>query len=93
MDRISAIRNVEEAIGEFEAGETDLTGLEDRVVAVVRTYATEFEDEQLAAYRAVGVDRSVTLVADSPGTARDRAEDRHDLSVVKVTRVDDPDAS
>ena len=45
MDRISALRNVEEALSAFEAGEADLAATERRVVAVLRTYATEFEPE------------------------------------------------
>lgn len=53
MDRISALRNIEAALGEYEAGERDLGSVERRVRAVVRTYATEFEDD-LAAYRATG---------------------------------------
>jgi hypothetical protein len=69
VDRISALRNVEEALSAFEAGEADLAATERRVVAVLRTYATEFEPEpetgsagtgasdeppDLAVYRATG---------------------------------------
>jgi hypothetical protein len=43
MDRISALRNVEDALREFEDGEADLATTEQRVVAVLRTYATDFE--------------------------------------------------
>ena len=73
MDRISAIRNVEEALGAFEAGECDLAGLERRVRATLRTYATEFEGD-LDAYRVTGdeaVDGTV-VVASGRAEARDR---------------------
>jgi hypothetical protein len=80
MDRISALRNVEEALRAFETGEADLDATEARVCAVLRTYATEFEgDEQadLDAYRAVGDDPvdGTVVVAASPAEARDRVCD------------------
>lgn len=76
MDRISAIRNVEAALTEFEQGETDLQGLERQVQAVLRTYATEFEDERTAVYVVEPTEeREVVVVAASPGAARDRAGD------------------
>jgi hypothetical protein len=55
MDRISALRNVEDALAAFEDGECDLSELERRVRGTLRTYATEF-DGDLAAYRASGDD-------------------------------------
>lgn len=74
MDRISTLRNVEDALSAFERGETDLAGLEQQVQAVLRTYATDFRDDRTAVYRVDPVeDRAVVIVADSPGTARDRA--------------------
>ncbi|PSP56419.1 hypothetical protein BRC72_12185 [Halobacteriales archaeon QH_7_66_36] len=76
MDRISALRNVEEALADFEAGETDLAGLERRVRGTLRTYATDL-DGDLRAYRAVGdgpADGTVVL-APSPGAARERIEE------------------
>lgn len=77
MDRISAIRNVEEALRDFESGEADLAATEQRVVTVLRTYATEFEDADrpdLDAYRAGGggVADGIVVVAGSPEEARDR---------------------
>ena len=77
MDRISALRNVEEALRAFESGEADLASTERRVATVLRTYATEFDgpaDEDLAAYRAAGDDPADGLVvlAPSPAAARDR---------------------
>lgn len=88
MDRISALRNVEEALRTFEAGEADLEATEQRVLAVLRTYATEFEgDEQvdLDAYRARGDDPvdGTVVVAPSATEARARVRDLVDV---------DPDA-
>jgi hypothetical protein len=75
MDRISALRNIEEAIGDFEDGETDLATLERDVRGVLRTYATEFEGD-LSAYRAEGGDADgVVVLAPSPGEARERVAD------------------
>jgi hypothetical protein len=73
MDRISAIRNVEEALVAFEAGECDLAELERRVRATLRTYATEF-DGDLAAYRASGDDEidGLVVLAPSRRAARER---------------------
>ncbi len=48
MDRISALRNIEDALATFEQGETDLASMERRVRGVLRTYATEFADDALA---------------------------------------------
>ncbi len=78
VDRISALRNVEEALAEFERGETDLSSTERRIVTVIRTYATEFESEAgAAAYRATGDERAdgLVVVADSSDAARDRIRD------------------
>jgi hypothetical protein len=75
MDRISALRNVEDALAAFEDGETDLAGLEKRVRGVLRTYATEFEGEtDLRPYRAVGEPPAdgIVVLAPSPGAARER---------------------
>jgi hypothetical protein len=75
MDRISAIRNVEEALRAFEDGEADLAATEERVLATLRTYATEFDDETgLAAYVGRGDDAvdGVVVVAASRPEARDR---------------------
>jgi len=76
MDRISALRNVEEALAAFEAGETDLAGLEREVRGVVRTYATEFEGE-LAPYRATGEGAAdgVVVLAPDRTAARERVRD------------------
>lgn len=79
MDRISAIRNVEDALAAFERGETDLAGLEQQVQAVLRTYATDFADDRTAVFRVDPPDdRAVVIVAGSPGEARDRAAEHVD---------------
>ncbi|SDX93669.1 DUF7854 family protein [Halopenitus persicus] len=76
MDRISAIRNVEDALRRFEDGEASLAETERRTVAVLRTYATEFEGTD-AVYRARGpgpVDGTV-VVAPSTAAARERVRE------------------
>lgn len=73
MDRISALRNVEDALAAFEAGECSLSELEADVRGVLRTYAADFEGD-LQAYRASGAgpaDGLVVLAASAP-EARDR---------------------
>ncbi|MFB6161439.1 MAG: hypothetical protein ABEJ61_09730 [Haloferacaceae archaeon] len=93
MDRISALRNVEEALRTFEAGEADLEATEWRVLAVLRTYATEFEGEEradLGAYRARGDDRvdGMVVVAPSAAEARARVRDLADLDAAAEFSVD-----
>ncbi|KAB7515426.1 hypothetical protein DM867_05025 [Halosegnis rubeus] len=76
MDRISTLRNIEDALAEFEDGECDLSDLERRVRGALRTYATELEGDQRA-YRATGdepADGRVVL-APSEGAARERLAD------------------
>ena len=86
MDRISALRNVEEALADFESGEADLRATERRVVNVLRTYATEFEDDELSVYRASGTDEAegVVVVAESASRARERVAERVDTDVETV---------
>ena len=82
MDRISAMRNVEDALRAFEDGEADLAATERRVAAVLRTYASEFEGED-DVFRAVGeppVDGTI-VVAPSKPAARERVLARSGLSV------------
>ncbi|GAA0532022.1 hypothetical protein ABNG02_01210 [Halorubrum ejinorense] len=73
MDRISAIRNVEDALREFENGDADLAATERRVAAVLRTYATEFDGDD-DVFRAVGDDAvdGTVVVAPSEPAARER---------------------
>jgi hypothetical protein len=89
MDRISALRNVEEALSRFEDGECSLSDLERDVRGVLRTYATDFEGD-LGAYRADGtgsVDGLVVL-APSASAARERVrglvDDPGEFSVDRV---------
>jgi len=87
MDRISALRNVEDAIRAFEDGEADLADTERRVATVLRTYATEFEAENRRAYRAVdGPGESRVVVAGDPAEARERI-----ASLAAVDNEIDPD--
>ncbi|MBX0322449.1 hypothetical protein EGH21_05330 [Halomicroarcula sp. F13] len=90
MDRISALRNVEEALAAFEAGECSLSDLETDVRSVLRTYAADFEGE-MRAYRASGdgpADGLVVLAASAP-EARERVADLVDDSVTfSVSAVD-----
>jgi alkanesulfonate monooxygenase SsuD/methylene tetrahydromethanopterin reductase-like flavin-dependent oxidoreductase (luciferase family) len=75
MDRISALRNIEDALGAFERGETDLASMEREVLNVLRTYATDFgDDTDLAAYRASGDERAdgLVVVATTPDEAATR---------------------
>ncbi len=75
MDRISALRNVEEALDAFERGDADLTATERRVRTVLQTYATEFEDENRAVYRTATDDDPTVVVAASAAEARERIGD------------------
>jgi hypothetical protein len=91
MDRISALRNVEEALAAFEDGDLDLAGLERQVRGVLRTYATEFEGD-LAAYRASGDERAegVVVLAPTRSAARDRVRELLDDDVeFAVARLDE----
>lgn len=80
MDRISTLRNVEDALRDYENGECDLATLERRVRGAVRTYATEFETDGTAPYRVTGPDTDLVVVADSPAEARDRAATLGDVT-------------
>ena len=71
MDRIAALRRIETALADLEAGEIDLEACEREVRATVRTFATEF-DGDLAAYRA---DDGLVVLAESERVARDRVRE------------------
>ena len=80
MDRISALRNVEDALADFEEGDASLEDVEDRVLGVLRTYATEFDEAGATAYRATGnpaVEGTVVVAPDAE-TARERVAARID---------------
>lgn len=75
MDRISALRNIEDALSEFEAGEATLSDLEADVRGILRTYATDLDGE-LQSYRASDGDADgIVVVAESRPAARERIED------------------
>ena len=73
MDRISALRNIEDALSAFESEECTLPELEREVRGILRTYATEFDDETRA-YRARGHERVAGLVV--VATSRQQARER-----------------
>ncbi|MFB6268056.1 MAG: hypothetical protein ABEI31_10385 [Halodesulfurarchaeum sp.] len=77
MDRIAALRNVEEALAAYERGEIDLSTMEERVRGVLRTYATTFDDEGLEAYRASGDPAAdgLVVVAETRPAARERVRE------------------
>lgn len=75
MDRISTLRNIENALTNYEEGALTLPELEREVRGVLRTYATEFH-EDANAYQATGsqaVD-GLVVVAESPTDAREQIE-------------------
>lgn len=73
MDRISALRNVEEALRAFEDGEADLATTEEHVIGVLRTYATSFEgDEALFRATAPEAAEGAVVVASSAPAAAER---------------------
>jgi hypothetical protein len=76
MDRISALRNIEDALTAYEDGNLQLPELEHEVRSVLRTYATEF-DEATTAYRARGEPPAdgLVVVARSPRDAREQIEE------------------
>jgi hypothetical protein len=84
MDRIAALRRIESALADYEAGQTDLEGCERRVRAAVRTFATEF-DADLAAYR---TEAGTVVVAASEREARERVRELTDTEAPTVERLD-----
>jgi hypothetical protein len=89
MDRISALRNIEEALAAYEAGEYTLPELEREVRGVLRTYATAFGEG--SAWRARGDEAvdGLVVIAGSRSAARERVAARADGPVTfEVERVD-----
>lgn len=84
MDRIAALRRIETALADLEAGATDLETCEREVRATVRTFATEFDGE-LAAYRA---DDGTVVLADSERAARERVREVTGVETPTVERLD-----
>jgi hypothetical protein len=75
MDRISTLRNIEDALTRYEDEELTLPELEREVRGILRTYATAFQPEARA-YRARGdsaVD-GLVVVATSRHEARENVE-------------------
>lgn len=84
MDRIATLRTVEDALTDFEAGNTDLETCERRVRAAVRTFAADF-DGDLGCYR----DESGTVVVGrSSAEARERLHDITGTRPQSVERLD-----
>lgn len=84
MDRIAALRQIEDALADFEAGETDLDTCERRVRAAVRTFATAF-DGDLGAFESDG---GTIVVAASAREARERVRALTDADAPTVERID-----
>jgi hypothetical protein len=84
MDRIAALRRIETALADLEAGDLDLERCELEVRATVRTFATEFDGE-LGAYRA---ENGTVVLAASERAARDRVRELTDADAPTVERVD-----
>ena len=91
MDRISALRNIEESLAAFEDGEQTLPELEREVRGILRTYATAFAESD--AYRVSG-DRRVdglVVVADFRQAARERVRELvGDPAAFSVERIEAP---
>jgi hypothetical protein len=92
MDRISALRNVESALGAFEDGECSFAELEGRIEGILRTYVSSFEGDGVAPFRVVDGPEpavGVVVVASDAAAARARVRDLVDVSggVLDVERV------
>jgi hypothetical protein len=75
MDRISALRNIEDALAAFEEGELTLADLEGDIRGILRTYAADL-DGDVGAYRATGEGfEEMVVVAGSRREARHRVEE------------------
>lgn len=76
MDRIAALRTIEEALSKYEADDIAFPELEQEVEGILRTYATAF-DEETTAYRASGDPSAdgLVVVASSRTDAREQIEE------------------
>ena len=72
MDRISALRNIEDALSRYEAGESTLPELERDVRGTLRTYATEFDEGTLYRARGDSAVEGLVVVASSQTEAREQ---------------------
>jgi hypothetical protein len=88
MDRISTLRNIEDALARYEDDELRLPELEREVRGVLRTYATDFEDA--TAYRARGDPSAdgLVVVAASRTEAREQIEGLVDDAAFEVEPVE-----
>jgi len=84
MDRIAALRRIEQSLSALESGEADLETCERRIRATVRTFATEFDGE-LSAYRS---DDGTIVVAASEREARERLRELTDADAPTVRPVE-----
>lgn len=84
MDRIAALRRIEQSLADLEAGEADLDTCEREIRATVRTFATEF-DGDLSAYRA---DSGLVVVAASEREARERVKTLTDIDAPTVQSIE-----
>ena len=75
MDRISALRNIEEALGRYEEDELSLPELEREVRGTLRTYATAFDDGRLYRARGESAADGLVVVANSRADARERVDE------------------
>lgn len=89
MDRISALRNIEEALAAFESGKRDLQSVERQVVTILRTYATEFEEDGKSVYQADEPEsvEGLVVVGESRSDAVARISELADTDDVEVTRL------
>jgi hypothetical protein len=84
MDRIAALRKIEQSLSALESGEADLEACERQIRATVRTFATEF-DGDLSAYRA---DDGTVVVAASEREARDRVRELTGVDAPGIQQLD-----
>ncbi|MFC7072209.1 hypothetical protein ACFQJ7_04895 [Halovenus rubra] len=90
MDRISTLRNIENALTRYEEDELTLPELERDVRGVLRTYATEFQPEARA-YRASGdpaVDGLVVVASSQPEARENVASLVADAKRFEVEPID-----
>lgn len=83
MDRIAAIRRIEDALADLEDGEVTLEDCERQVRAAVRTFASEF-DGDLSAYRSGD---GTVVVAPSESEARKRVRELTDVEAPVVEEL------
>jgi hypothetical protein len=83
MDRIAAVRQIEDALAGLEEGDITLEDCERQVRAAVRTFASEF-DGDLSAYRS---GEGTVVVAASESEARERVRELTDIEAPVVEEL------